>query len=72
MKNNLYSGREGKPAEMSEEDFSMRSENQEGCVDVVKFLDSDAQHEFPRVATPATTDFTRQNCILSQIRRPKI
>lgn len=57
---------------MSEEDFSTRLENQEGGVDVVKFLDSDTLHEFPRVATPATTDFTRQNCLLSQFRRPKI
>lgn len=71
MRNNLYSGREGKPAEMSEEDFSTGLENQEGYVNVVTFLDSDALYEFPRVATPATTDFTRQNCILSQFRRPK-
>lgn len=58
--------------EMSEEDFSTRLENQEGRVDVKFFLDSDALHEFPRVATPATIDFKRQNCILSQFRRPKI
>ena len=51
--------------------ISPRLDNREGRVDIVKFLDSDALHEFPRVATPATADFKRQNCILSQFRRQK-